>query len=313
MRGIGLGRQAGHYLAEIQIIGVPMDLGADRRGVDMGPSAIRYAGLSEKLRAIGHKVEDMDNIDAPIVEASKIEYANAKYLSEVKQVCLSLSKVVYAGLIAKKIPIVLGGDHSIAMGTFAGIHAATGKSTGVIWLDAHGDFNTPDITPSGNIHGMSLALSSGQGSKWFPTPPWPKQSVDPKRTVIVGARQLDPDERSNLKKAGIRVFSMSDIDRKGMKSIMNEAIKIASGSKHEPIHVSFDLDVVDPSDAPGVGTPVRGGVTYREAHLAMEMLYEAGVIRSLEMVEVNPILDEQNRTAELAVELILSAMGKKII
>lgn len=300
-------------LANIQIIGVPMDLGADRRGVDMGPSAIRYAGLSEKLRAIGHKVEDMDNIDAPIVEASKVEYANAKYLSEVRDVCLELSKIVHAGLSEKKTPIVLGGDHSIAVGTFAGIYSATKKPTGVIWLDAHGDFNTPDITPSGNIHGMSLALSTGQGSRWFPSPPWPKQSVDPKRAVIVGARQLDPEERANLKAAGVHVFSMSDIDRRGMKSVMSQAIKIASGARKEPIHVSFDLDVVDPSDAPGVGTPVRGGVTYREAHLAMEMLFEAGVIRSLEMVEVNPILDEQNRTAELTVELILSAMGKKII
>ncbi|MDG6998643.1 MAG: arginase [Nitrososphaerota archaeon] len=300
-------------MVNIQIIGVPMDLGADRRGVDMGPSAIRYAGLSERLRAIGHKVEDMGNIEAPIVEASKIEYANAKYLSEVRNICLKLSRVVHSGLSARKTPIVLGGDHSIAIGSFAGIYAASKKTTGVVWLDAHADFNTPDITPSGNIHGMGLALSCGQGGKWFPSPPWPKQTVDPKRVVIVGARQIDPEEQLNLKKAGIRVFTMSDIDRKGLKLVMNQAIKIASGSKHEQIHVSFDLDVVDPSDAPGVGTPVRGGITYREAHLAMEMISEAGVMRSLEMVEVNPILDEQNRTAELAVELILSAMGKKII
>lgn len=279
----------------------------------MGPSAIRYAGLSEKLRELGHKVIDMDNIDTPIAEASKVEYSNAKYLSEVREVCLKLSKTVTSSLNSRRFPIVLGGDHSIAIGTLAGIYNATGKESGVIWLDAHGDFNTPDITPSGNIHGMSLALSAGQGSKWFPRPQWPKRSADPSRIVIVGARQFDPDERMNLKRMGIKVFTMADIDRSGMKSVMNEAIKIALGDSGDKIHVSVDLDIVDPSDAPGVGTPVRGGVTYREAHLAMEMLHEEGVMSSLEVVEVNPILDQQNVTAELAVELILSAMGKKII
>jgi len=297
----------------VEIIGVPLDLGADRRGVDMGPSAIRYSGLSEKLKSLGTKVEDRGNIETPIAEAIKVEYSNAKYLSKVREVCLRLSKEVSSSLKANKLPIVLGGDHSIAIGTLAGIRNGLKSEFGVIWLDAHGDFNTPDITPSGNIHGMSLAFSAGQGSKWFPSPPWPRRSVDPEKIVIVGARQLDPAEQINLKKMRVHVFSMADIDRAGMKSIMTEAIKLASNDGQNKIHISLDMDLLDPSEAPGVGTPVRGGATYREAHLAMEMIHESGLMRSLEVVEVNPILDQQNATAELAVELILSAMGKRII
>jgi arginase len=300
-------------MAQVEIIGVPLDLGADRRGVDMGPSAIRYAGLSEKLKSLGIKVEDRGNIETPIAEAIKVEFSNAKYLSKVREVCLRLSKEVSSSLKANKLPIVLGGDHSIAIGTLAGIRNGLKSEFGVIWLDAHGDFNTPDITPSGNIHGMSLAFSAGQGSKWFPSPPWPRRSVDPKKIVIVGARQLDPAEQINLKKMRLHVFSMADIDRSGMKSIMTEAIKLASNDGQNKIHVSLDMDLLDPSEAPGVGTPVRGGATYREAHLAMEMIHESSLMKSLEVVEVNPILDQQNATAELAVELILSAMGKRII
>ena len=300
-------------MTEVEIIGVPLDLGANRRGVDMGPSAIRYSDLSEKLKALGIKVDDRGNIETPIAEAIKVEHLDAKYLSKVREVCLRLSKKVSSSLKANKLPIVLGGDHSIAIGTLAGIHNGMKSEFGVIWLDAHGDFNTPEISPSGNIHGMSLALSSGQGSKWFPSPPWPKRSVDPKKVAIVGARQLDPAEQINLKKVGVHVFSMADIDRAGMKSIMTEAIRLASSEGQNKIHVSLDMDLLDPSEAPGVGTPVRGGATYREAHLAMEMIYESGLMKSLEVVEVNPILDQQNATAELAVELILSAMGKRII
>jgi arginase len=300
-------------MTHVEIIGVPLDLGADRRGVDMGPSAIRYSGLSEKLKSLGIKVEDRGNIETPIAEAIKVEYSNAKYLSKVRDVCLRVSKEVSSSLKANKLPIVLGGDHSIAIGTLAGIRNGLKSEFGVIWLDAHGDFNTPDITPSGNIHGMSLAFSAGQGSKWFPSPPWPRRSVDPKKIVIVGARQLDPAEQINLKKMMVHVFSMADIDRAGMKSIMTEAIKLASNDGQNKIHISLDMDLLDPSEAPGVGTPVRGGATYREAHLAMEMIHESGLMRSLEVVEVNPILDQQNATAELAVELILSAMGKRII
>jgi arginase len=300
-------------MTQVEIIGVPLDLGADRRGVDMGPSAIRYSGLSEKLKSLGIKVEDRGNIETPIAEAIEVEYSKAKYLSKVREVCLRLSREVTASLKAGKLPLVLGGDHSIAIGTLAGIHNGMKNGFGVIWLDAHGDFNTPDISPSGNIHGMSLAFSAGQGSKWFPTPPWPKKSVDPKKIAIVGARQLDPAEQANLKQMGVRVFSMADIDRAGMKSIMTEAITLASADGQNNIHVSLDMDLLDPAEAPGVGTPVRGGATYREAHLAMEMIHESGLMKSLEIVEVNPILDQQNATAELAVELILSAMGKRII
>jgi arginase len=300
-------------MTQVDIIGVPLDLGADRRGVDMGPFAIRYSGLSEKLKALGHTVEDIGNIETPIAGAIKVEYSNAKYLSKVREVCLRLSRKVSSSMKLNRMPLVLGGDHSIAIGTLAGIRLGTKSEFGVIWLDAHGDFNTPDISPSGNIHGMSLAFSAGQGSKWFPTPPWPKRSVDPKKITIVGARQLDPAEQKNLKKMGVHVFSMADIDRSGMKSIMTEAIRLSSNDGQNNIHISLDMDLLDPSEAPGVGTPVRGGATYREAHLAMEMIYESGLMRSLEVVEVNPILDRENATAELAVELILSAMGKRII
>jgi arginase len=299
-------------MTSIDIIGVPLDLGADRRGVDMGPSAIRYADLSEKLKALGHKVRDKGNIGTPMAEESKIEYSNAKYLSEVQKVCSELSNIVSDSVKSGNVPLVLGGDHSIAIGTLAGLYEVhKQRKLGVLWLDAHGDFNTPDITPSGNIHGMSLAMSAGQGEKWFPSPPWPKKAVDPSKIVIVGARELDPEERVNLRKTGVHVFTMADIDRLGMQAVISHGIKIAS-EETGSIHVSFDMDVVDPSDAPGVGTPVRGGITYREAHLAMETIFEAQVMKSLEMVEVNPILDEQNSTAELAVELILSSFGKKI-
>lgn len=303
-------------MTDIEIIGVPLDLGADRRGVDMGPSAIRYGGLSEKLNALGLRVTDTGNIFTPLAEVSRVEFSNAKYLGQVREVCLNLSKVVERSFEQSGFPIVLGGDHSIAIGTIAGVFNWRNKNKdadfGVIWLDAHGDYNTPDITPSGNIHGMSLAVSTGLAKTWFPSPPWPLRAVDPSRVVIIGARQLDPDEKTKMKENAVKVFSMADIDRMGMKDVMTTALRIAGGSKAGPIHVSLDMDVVDPSDAPGVGTPVRGGVTYREAHLAMEMIYESSQMKSLEIVEVNPILDQQNATAELAVELILSSMGKSI-
>jgi arginase len=300
-------------LTNIEIIGVPLDLGADRRGVDMGPSAIRYANLADRLKLLGHSVHDSGNLNTALADKSKIGEPNAKYLSEVKSTCLELSKLVFQAMKNHKLPLVIGGDHSIAIGTLAGLRTYySGKEFGLLWLDAHGDYNTPDITPSGNIHGMSLAISAGQGDKWFPSPPFPKKSADPSKIAIVGTRELDPKERENLKRTGVRVFSTSDIDKLGMREVMNQALKIVT-NETEGVHISFDMDVVDPIDAPGVGTPVRGGITYREAHLVMEMISEAGIMKSLEVVEVNPILDQQNATAELAVELILSSMGKKII
>jgi arginase len=296
---------------EIEIIGVPLDLGADRRGVDMGPSAIRIAGVNERLKQLGHKVKDAGNIPVPIAEEGRIKNPSAKYLPEVSKVSNELKRSVATAFEDNTVPLILGGDHSIAIGTLAGVFEGRKKETGVLWLDAHGDFNTPDITPSGNIHGMSLAVSTGLGRKWFPSPPWPARSVDPSRVALVGTRELDPEEKVNLRENKIHVFSMADIDRLGMQEVMNRAIEIASGGA-DTFHVSFDIDVVDPTYAPGVGTPVRGGVTYREAHLAMEMIFESKKMHSLEMVEVNPILDEQNATAGLAVELILSSLGKKI-
>ncbi len=301
-------------MTNIEIIGVPLDLGADHRGVDMGPSAIRIAGLSERLKKLGHDVKDVGNVSVPIPEETRVKNPSAKYLPEVSEASLDVAKTVAKVMSRGSLPLVLGGDHSIAIGTLAGVYQGrSNRETGVLWLDAHGDFNTPDITPSGNIHGMSLAISAGLGIKWFPSPPWPARSVDPSRIAIVGARELDPQERINLVQNKIRVFSMADIDRLGMQEVMTRAINVASRGLKDNFHVSFDLDVVDPSYAPGVGTPVRGGVTYREAHLAMEMIFETKIMESIEMVEVNPILDEQNATAELAVELILSSLGKRIM
>lgn len=301
-------------MTDVEVIGVPLDLGADRRGVDMGPSAIRIAGLSDRLKKLGHRVKDAGNVSVPIAEETRIKNPSAKYLPEVSQVSRELANSVAEAMGRGELPLVLGGDHSIAIGTLAGVFdGRSKKETGVLWLDAHGDFNTPDITPSGNIHGMSLAVSAGLGHKWFPSPPWPLRSVDPSRIAIVGARELDPQERINLEENKIKVFSMADIDRIGMQEVMTRAINVASGKAGDNFHVSFDIDVVDPTYAPGVGTPVRGGITYREAHLAMEMIYETKKMQSLEMVEVNPILDEQNATAELAVELILSSLGKRIL
>jgi arginase len=298
--------------SKIEIIGVPLDLGADRRGVDMGPSAIRYADLSERLRALGFEVSDTGDLETPILDSSKIVDASAKYIKEVQQVGLRLMEIVERTVSRGKFPLILGGDHSVAIGTLAGLSKARGKC-GVIWMDAHGDFNTPATTPSGNIHGMGLAIVSGLAGEWFPMTSWPFPAVDLARVAIVGVRNLDEKERELLRSKKIHVYTMADIDRKGMQSVMEDAISVARGERGEAVHVSFDIDVVDPSEAPGVGTPVRGGITYREAHLSMEMISEAKLLSSFEMVEVNPILDQQNTTADLAVELILSAMGKTII
>ncbi len=288
--------------ARVDVIGVPMDLGADRRGVDMGPSAIRYARLREGLEALGiATVIDHGNLTVPVVESNAAQAVkNAKYLPIILAVCDELSGLVETSLREGGFPLVLGGDHSIAIGTLAGVFRARGVQPGLIWVDAHGDINTPLTSPSGNVHGMPVSMA------------FDAHHIVPERTVLLGLRDVDEGERRAIRELGIRAFSMSEIDRLGMERVLDEAIGIA-GNGSRSVHVSFDMDSLDPREAPGVGTAVPGGLTYREAHLAMEMLADCGVIGSLEVTETNPILDERNRTALLAVELILSALGKTIL
>lgn len=295
----------------IRVIGVPMDLGADRRGVDIGTSAIRYAGLNDQLRRLGYSVNDIGNIAVPQPESQPIGDPHVKYLEPIVQVSENLANIVSAALKEGEFPLVLGGDHSIALGSITGV-ARVHQDIGVIWIDAHGDFNTQETTPSGNIHGMILGALAGLGHPsltgvggWSP-------KINTQTIAIVGARDLDVREQELLRQQKIRVFTMTDIDQRGMSEIMREAVEIASQASHG-FHLSLDMDSLDPREAPGVGTPVRGGLTYREAHLAMEVVANSGRMLSMDAVEVNPILDRENATAHLAVELILSALGKKII
>lgn len=296
---------------KVRIIGVPMDLGADRRGVDMGPSAIRYAHLQQRLEENGIIVEDIGNIEVPNPESRKIKDTKLKYLQEILESSERTADAVSDALEKGFIPLILGGDHSIALGSVMGA-SRTIKKMGLVWIDAHGDFNTQDTTPSGNIHGMILAASLGIGHQDLVQLGGFSPKVLPEYTVLIGARSIDRDEKRLIKESGINVFTMNDIDQCGMRNVIKKAIKLA-GEDTAGIHLSFDMDVLDPMVAPGVGTPVRGGITYREAALAMEMLAEAGIIRSLEFVEVNPILDRGNETAKLAVGLIASALGEKIL
>jgi arginase len=296
-----LERPAPKIVERVDVIGVPMDLGADRRGVDMGPSAIRYARLSEGLASLGIATTlDHGNLVVPVPESASIADQHAKYLPIILAVCEDLANVVERVVREGGFPIVLGGDHSIAIGTLAGLYRARQRQPGLIWIDAHGDINTPLTSPSGNVHGMPLAISLEE------------HAVAAERTVLVGLRDVDDGEKRAIREFGVRSYTMTDIDRLGMERVIDEAIEIA-GTDPRSVHVSFDMDGIDPSEAPGVGTPVRGGITYREAHLAMEVLAASGVVGSLEITEINPILDEHNRTARLAVELILSALGKTIL
>jgi arginase len=295
---------------EITIIGAPVDLGADRRGVDMGPSAIRYAGLDEKLRALGHSVHDAGNVQVPVAETRSAGNPRLKYLDQIVACAGEVAAQTRAAVAAGSVPIVLGGDHSIALGSISGVASALG-TIGVIWFDAHADFNTTETSPSGNIHGMILASLAGYGEPALVNVGSPGPRVSPGRIVIVGARDLDPGERDLLRQAGVHVRSMSEIDRRGIHEVTREAIALAAEGANG-LHVSFDMDVVDPTEAPGVGTPVPGGITYREAHLAMELVAESGRLVAMDLVEVNPILDRENRTANLATELALSALGKRI-
>ena len=294
----------------IRVIGVPMDLGADRRGVDIGASAIRYAGLNDQLRRLDHQVHDVGNIVVPQPESRPIGNPHVKYLEPIVKVAEELADVVTATLQAGEFPLILGGDHSISLGSITGV-TRVHKDVGVLWIDAHADFNTEESTPSGNIHGMILAALAGLGNSrltgvggWAP-------KLDTRRIVIVGARDLDSGERELLRSHHIHVFTMSDIDQRGISEVMRQALAI-TGEANDGLHVSLDMDALDPTHAPGVGTPVRGGLSYREAQLAMELIADANRLVAMDVVEVNPILDQENATGLLAVELVLSALGKKI-
>ena len=295
---------------QIDIIGVPIDLGADRRGVDMGPSAIRYAHLQPKLEALGYQVEDKGNIEVPIAEMCSITDPKLKYLDCIVPMSRRAAGAVSTSLQSGHFPLVLGGDHSLSIGSIRG--AARIKKLGVIWIDAHADFNTEETTPSGNIHGMPLAALCGLGDVrlsrlWDEALP----VVDPKRVAIIGARDLDPGEKANLREAGVMVMGMEQIDRLGMVAAVEKAIDRVSRDV-DGIYLSFDMDALDPRHAPGVGTPVPAGLTQREAHVACELVGETGMLIGMDIVEVNAILDIQNQTGELAVEFVLSALGKRI-
>lgn len=296
---------------KVKIIGVPMDLGADRRGVDMGPSAIRYAQLQRRLEENDILVCDWGNIKVPNPETKTIKNPKLKYFNEIIKTSEKLADIVYNTINQGFIPIILGGDHSISLGSIAGVSKALEK-IGVIWVDAHGDFNTDTTTPTGNIHGMSLAASLGIGNEDITNIGGFCSKVLPQNTVLIGARCIDKDEAELIKSSGIHVFTMEHIDYYGMRDVVKEAIKLAKDNTMG-VHLSFDVDVIEPTVAPGVGTPVRGGITYREASLAMEMLAKSKSLSSLEFVEVNPILDRGNETAQIAVDLIASALGEKTL
>ena len=301
--------------SHIAIIGAPMDLGAGRRGVDMGPSALRLAGLNEKLSTLGYEVEDLGNVRVDQPEASPIGHENARYLTQIAHTCLRLMEMTEHAADQSKAPLVLGGDHSISVGTVAGIanhYRKAGDKIGLIWIDAHPDMNTPQSSPSGNVHGMPLACSIGLGPRELSHLGGYAPKVDPANVAIIGLRSVDEAERELVRAAGVHAFTMRDLDERGLRRVIQEAIeRVSKGTAG--FHLSFDMDAVDPSEAPGVGTPVRGGITYREAHLAMETICDSGRMTSMEIVEVNPVLDEANRTALLGVELVMSAMGKRIL
>lgn len=301
--------------SEIAVLGAPLDLGAARRGVDMGPSAIRLAGLNAKLQHLGYDVRDLGNVAVEQPESTPTGPNAARYLHQIAGTCRNLAEAVDRAVGEGKFPVVLGGDHSVAVGTISGVanqYRKAGKNVGVIWVDAHADMNTPESSPSGNVHGMPLACCIGHGARelthifdWGP-------KVNSGNVVLIGIRDLDAREREYVRDWGVTAFTMRDIDERGLRSVLEQALYIASDGT-AGFHLSFDMDAVDPDEAPGVGTPVRGGITYREAHLAMETVCDCRGMLSMEVVEVNPVLDQANRTALLAVELVTSAMGKKIL
>jgi arginase len=294
----------------VAIIGAALDLGSGRRGVDMGPSAIRYAGLHERLSGLGYAVADWSDVETAVLEATEELDARARYLPEIKAACGRVARLVEIALAEGALPLVLGGDHSVALGTLGGLAKARGPG-GVLWIDAHGDLNTPDTSPSGNVHGMPLAAAMGLADERFESEAWALPAVDPHRVALVGLRSLDERERERIRSIGMKAYTMSDIDRIGIERAIRESLTHIAGPGF--VHVSLDMDALDPEVAPGVGTPVRGGLSYREAHLALELVAESGLAGSFEVVEVNPILDRQNATAALAVELVASALGKTIL
>lgn len=296
----------------IRVIGAPMDLGADRRGVDIGTSAIRYADLNHRLRAIGHHVQDMGNVVVPQPESQPLgNNPKLKYLDQIVHVSEELMGIITSILQEGDFPLILGGDHSIGLGSISGV-AKVHKNVGILWIDAHADFNTDQTTPSGNIHGMILASLAGLGNSTLTNIGGWSPKIHKETIVIVGARDLDRGEQELLHTHSIHVFTMSEIDQLGITEVMRQALAIA-GQNNDGIHLSLDMDALDPTEAPGVGTPVRGGLTYREAHLAMELIADSHKLVAMDVVEVNPILDRENATALLAVELVLSALGKKIL
>src|SRR5438876_5176655 len=302
-------------MQKISIVSVPMDLGADRRGVDMGPPALRYADLNEKLHGLGYEVEDLGDLDVIIPETRHFGDPRAKYLKEIVDACTHLANLVVEIREQGRTPLVLGGDHSIAAGTVSGVAECfrrQGKKIGLMWFDAHADFNTPEISPSGNVHGMPMAAIMGYGpielTQIFVFSP----KIQPEHAVQIGIREVDPEERELVKKSGVRVFTMKEIDRRGIGSVMDEAVSIVTRGT-DGYAVTLDADFLDPYESPGVATPVRGGADYREAHLAMEMVADTKKMVSFEITEINPILDVHNKTAHFGMELILSAFGKQIL
>lgn len=292
-----------------------MDLGAGRRGVDMGPSALRIARLHERLTALGYQVEDLGNVAVDQPESLPSGPANAHFLEQIAHTCARLAEMVEKAADRDRVPLVLGGDHSIATGTIAGMSRhfhKQRKKVGVIWIDAHADMNTPESSPSGNVHGMPLACCIGRGPKELVGLAGHVPMVDPGNVVLVGLRSVDEIERLNVRSTGVHAFTMRDIDERGLRTVIEQAIAAASKGT-AGFHVSFDMDACDPAEAPGVGTPVPGGLTYREAHLAMELIGDSGSMTSVEIVEVNPVMDIANKTAVLGVELIMSALGKRIL
>jgi arginase len=294
----------------LAIIGAALDLGAGRRGVDMGPSAIRYAGIDDRLAALGLTISDWGNVEVAVAEAADQGDPKARFLREIKEACERIAPRVAHASREGLVPVVMGGDHSVAIGTLGGLASLHGAG-GVLWLDAHGDLNTPETSPSGNVHGMPLAAALGLAPDAFASAAWPLPALDPDHVALVGIRSLDIAERELVNDLGIAVYTMTDLDRRGVEPVVREALERVSGAPF--VHVSLDMDVVDPEAAPGVGTPVRGGLSYREAHLAMELVAEWGGFASFEVVEVNPILDRENATGLLAVDLAASVFGERIL